>query len=94
LPASGDDEPQTEEELRAAEEFAEKDPKDKGNRKVRYRKEKNVIIERLAQQDMQYMLAAAMAAMAKGGKRAELYRKRMQNGMRWDKELKTWNWKD
>jgi hypothetical protein len=35
-----------------------------------------------------------MAAMLKGGKRAELYRKRMQNGVEWDKELKAWKWKD
>jgi hypothetical protein len=94
LPASKEDEPQTDEEMLAAEEFAEKDPKDKGNRKVRYQKEKNAIIERYRQQDIQYLLAAAMAAMLKGGKRAELYRKRMQNGVEWDKELKTWKWKD
>ena len=80
--------------MREAEEFAEKDPKDKGNRKVRYQKEKNAIIERYRQQDLQYLLAAAMAAMLKGGKRAELYRKRMQNGVEWNKELKTWKWKD
>ena len=94
LPASQEDEPQTDEEMREAEEFAEKDPEDKGNRKVRYQKGKNAIIERYASQDLQYMLAAAMAATSKGGKRAELYRKRMQNGVEWDKELKTWKWKD
>ena len=93
LPASQEDEPQTDEEMREAEEFAEIDPKDKGNRKVRYQKGKNAIIERYASQDLQYMLAAAMAATSKGGKRAELYRKRMQNGVEWDKELKTWKWK-
>src|ERR1022692_3359566 len=51
LPASQEDEPQTDEEMREAEEFAEKDPKDKGNRKVRYQKGKNAIIERYASQD-------------------------------------------
>ena len=62
LPASQEDEPQTDEEMREAEEFAEKDPEDKGNRKVRYQKGKNAIIERYASQDLQYMLAAASHA--------------------------------
>ena len=75
LPASQEDEPQTDEEMREAEEFAEKDPKDKGNRKVRYQKGKNVIIERYASQDLQYMLAAAMAATSKGGTRMTKFKR-------------------
>jgi hypothetical protein len=94
LPASEEDEPLTEKELQEIEEFAEKDPKDKGNREVRYKNKKNATFEHYAQQDLQYKLAAAMAATLKGGKRAELYRKRLQNGLKWNEELKTWSWKD
>ncbi len=42
LQAGGGDEP-TEQEAREAGEFAKRDPKDKGNRKVRYRKERSTI---------------------------------------------------
>ena len=94
LPASAPDEPQTDEELRQADEFAEKDPKDKGNRKVRYKNKQNAILGHYAQQDLQYMLTAAMAAMLKGGKSGEIYRKRLQKCVTWNKELKTWSWKD
>ena len=39
------------------------------------------------------LLAEAMAAMA-SGKKAELYRKRLEQGMEWDKKNKAWKWKD
>ena len=94
LPASGEEEPQTDDEMLAADEFAERDPKDKGNRKVKYLNTKSAIMEHYAGQDLQYKLAAAMAATLKGGKGANLYRKRLQNGLKWDSKLKTWSWKD
>ena len=94
LPASVEDEPKTDEELEAAEEFAEKDPKDKGNRKVKYRNSQDTFKGHYSQQDLQYKLAAAMAATHKGGKEAELYRKRLQNGLKWNPTSKTWKWKE
>jgi hypothetical protein len=94
LPASEEDEPRTDEELREVLEFTEIDPNDKGNRKVRYRKTKDPVMERYGQQDLQYKVAAAMAALVKGGEGAERYRKRLQNGLKWNEELKTWSWKD
>jgi hypothetical protein len=39
------------------------------------------------------LLAEAMAAMA-SGKKAEIYRKRLEKGMEWDKKEKTWKWKE
>jgi hypothetical protein len=66
------------------------DPKDKGNRKVRY--EEPLSTEN-RQQDMFLLLAEAMAAMA-SGKKAEFYRKRLERGMEWDKQEKRWKWKE
>jgi hypothetical protein len=34
-----------------------------------------------------------MAAMA-SGKKAGIYRKRLEKGMEWDKKEKTWKWKE
>jgi hypothetical protein len=34
-----------------------------------------------------------MAAMD-SGKKAEFYRRRLQMGMEWDKQAKTWKWKE
>ena len=62
LQAGGGDEP-TEQEAKEAGEFAERDPKDKGNRKVRYRKERSTIDEDYKQQDMLYLLTELKAAM-------------------------------
>ena len=71
-------------------EFAERDPKDKGNRKVRY---EEALDTENRQQDMFLLLAEAMAAMA-SGKKAGIYRKRLEKGMEWDKKEKTWKWKE
>jgi hypothetical protein len=84
------DEPKTEKEAKEALEFAETDPKDKGNRKVRY---EEALDTENRQQDMFLLLAEAMAAMA-SGKKAEFYRKRLEKGMEWDKKKKTWKWKE
>jgi len=89
-PAAAADEPKTRKEALEALNFAETDPKDKGNRKVRY--EEPLSTEN-RQQDMFLLLAEAMAAMA-SGKKAELYRKRLEQGMEWDKKNKAWKWKD
>ena len=84
------DEPKTEKEAKEALEFAETDPKDRGNRKVRY---EEALDTENRQQDMFLLLAEAMAAMA-SGKKAEFYRKRLEKGMEWDKKKKTWKWKE
>jgi hypothetical protein len=89
-PAASADEPKTAKEAVAALDFADTDPKDKGNRKVRY--EEPLSTEN-RQQDMFLLLAEAMAAMA-SGKKAEIYRKRLEQGMEWDKKEKRWKWKD
>ncbi len=79
-----------EKEAKEALDFAETDPKDKGNWKVRY---EEALATENRQQDMFYLLAEAMAAMA-SGKKAEFYRKRLQKGMKWDKQEKRWKWKE
>jgi hypothetical protein len=89
-PAASADEPKTAKEAVEALDFADTDPKDKGNRKVRY--EEPLSTEN-RQQDMFLLLAEAMAAMA-SGKKAEIYRKRLEHGMEWDKKAKAWKWKD
>jgi hypothetical protein len=88
--AAAADEPKTVKEAVAALVFAETDPRDKGNRKVRY---EEALSTENRQQDMFLLLAEAMAAMA-SGKKAELYRKRLEQGMEWDKKNKAWKWKD
>jgi hypothetical protein len=89
-PAVAADEPKTRKEAEEAEKFVATDPKDKGNRKVRY---EEALDTENRQQDMFLLLAEAMAAMA-SGKKAEFYRKRLQKGMEWDKKEKTWKWKE
>jgi hypothetical protein len=89
-PAASADEPKTTKEAVEALDFADTDPKDKGNRKVRY--EEPLSTEN-RQQDMFLLLAEAMAAMA-SGKKAEFYRKRLEQGMKWDIKEKRWKWKD
>jgi hypothetical protein len=89
-PAVSADEPKTTKEAVEALDFADTDPKDKGNRKVRY--EEPLSTEN-RQQDMFLLLAEAMAAMA-SGKKAEFYRKRLEQGMKWDIKEKRWKWKD
>ena len=86
----GSEGPKTEKEVKEVLDFLETDPKDKGNRKVRYEKALNM---ENRQQDMFLLLAEAMAAMASDKKKAELYRQRLQQGMEWDKKNKTWKWK-
>jgi hypothetical protein len=39
------------------------------------------------------LLAKAIATMA-SGKKVELYRRRLEQGMEWDKKNKAWKWKD
>ena len=90
MPLAAEDEPKTEKEAKEALDFAETDPKDKGNRKVRY---EEALDTENRQQDMFLLLAEAMAAMA-SGKKAEFYRKRLEKGMKWDKKEKTWKWKE
>jgi len=92
LRAGGGDEP-TEQEAKEAGEFTERDPKDKGNRKVRYRKERSTIYEDYKQQDMLYLLTELKAAMASPEKAAAL-RRRLRKGVEWDKENKTWKLKE
>ena len=89
-PAVAADEPKTQKEALEVLDFAETDPKDKGNRKVRY---DEPLSTENRQQDMFLLLAEAMAAMA-SGKKAEIYRKRLEAGMEWDKKEKTWKWKE
>jgi hypothetical protein len=89
--AAAADEPKTRKEAVEALEFTETDPKDKGNRKVRY--EEPLSTEN-RQQDMFLLLAEAMAAMASDKKKAEFYQKRLERGMEWDKNEKRWKWKD
>jgi hypothetical protein len=86
------DEPKTVKEAVAALDFADTDPKDKRDRKVRY--EKDEFDRENRQQDMFLLLAEAMAAMASDKKKAEFYRKRLERGMEWDKKEKRWKWKD
>jgi hypothetical protein len=90
MPVATADEPKTRKEAEEVLDFAETDPKDKGNRKVRYEEALNT---ENRQQDMFLLLAEAMAAMA-SGKKAEIYRKRLEKGMEWDKKEKTWKWKE
>jgi len=90
-PVAAVDEPKTRKEVEEALAFADTDPKDKGNRKVRY--EEPLSTEN-RQQDMFLLLAEAMAAMASDKKKAEFYQKRLERGMEWDKKEKRWKWKD
>ena len=90
-PAASVDEPKNAKEAVEALDFADTDPKDKGNRKVRY--EEPLSTEN-RQQDMFLLLAEAMAAMASDKKKAEFYQKRLERGMEWDKNEKRWKWKD
>jgi len=92
LQATGGEEP-TEKEAREATEFAERDPKDKGNRKVRYQKERSTIYDDYKQQDMLYLMTELKAAMSSPEKAAAL-RRRLRKGMAWDKENKTWKLKE
>lgn len=91
-PAAAADEPKTTKEAVDALDFADTDPKDKRDRKVRY--EKDEFDRENRQQDMFLLLAEAMAAMASDKKKAEFYRKRLEQGMKWDKKEKRWKWKD
>ena len=89
--AAAADEPKTVKEAVEALDFADTDPKDKGNRKVRY--EEPLSTEN-RQQDMFLLLAEAMAAMASDKTKAEFYQKRLERGMEWDKKNKKWKWKE
>jgi hypothetical protein len=90
-PVAAADEPKTTKEAMEALDFADIDPKDKGNRKVRY--EEPLSTEN-RQQDMFLLLAEAMAAMASDKTKAEFYQKRLERGMEWDKNEKRWKWKE
>jgi len=91
-PAAAADEPKTAKEAGEALKFAETDPNDKRDRKVRY--EDDEFDHENRQQDMFLLLAEAMAAMASDKSKAEFYRKRLERGMEWDKNQKRWKWKD
>ena len=88
--AAAADEPKTAKEAVEALDFADTDPKDKGNLKVRY--EEPLSTEN-RQQDMFLLLAEAMAAMASDKTKAEFYQKRLERGMEWDTNEKRWKWK-
>jgi hypothetical protein len=90
-PAASADEPKTTKEAVEALNFADTDPKDKGNRKVRY---EEALSTENRQQDMFLLLAEAMAAMASDKTKAEFYQKRLERGMEWDKKNKKWKWKE
>jgi PIN domain nuclease of toxin-antitoxin system len=90
-PTSIKEEPKTPKEAKEADDFANTDPKDKGNRKVKYRDHKDFTKED-KQQDWHYLMAELQAAMLSGGK-AEAFRKRLQMGMEWDKKRKSWKLK-
>ena len=90
-PAAAADEPKTVKEAVEALAFADTDPKDKGNRKVRY---EEALSTENRQQDMFLLLAEAMAAMASDKTKAEFYQKRLERGMEWDKKNKKWKWKE
>ena len=81
--------PKNQKEAKEVLDFAETDPKEK-DRKVRNEEE---LMQDNRQQDMFLLLTEAMAAMA-SGKKAEFYRKRLEQGMEWDKKEKRWKWKD
>jgi hypothetical protein len=89
-PVAAADEPKTTKEAMEALDFADIDPKDKGNRKVRY---DEPLSTENRQQDMFLLLAEAMAAMASDKTKAEFYRKRLEKDMEWDKKAKRWKWK-
>lgn len=91
LRESGEDEPTSEKEEKEADEFANKGPKDKGNRKVKYRDYGGN--KELMQQDWIYMQKEIQVAMTSPEKAAAL-RKRLRKGMAWDKENKTWKLKE
>jgi hypothetical protein len=84
------DEQKSQQEAEEVAKFVNTDPKDRGNRKIRYEEALNT---ENRQQDMFYLLAEAMAAMA-SGKKAEFYRKRLEWGMEWDKKENRWKWKE
>jgi hypothetical protein len=90
MPGTAEDKLKIEKHAKEALDFTQTDPKDKGNRKVRY---EEALDTENRQQDMFYLLAEAMAAMA-SGKKAEFYRQRLQKGMEWDKHEKRWKWKE
>jgi hypothetical protein len=90
-PVAAADEPKTRKEIEEALTFADTDPKDNGNRKIRY---EEVPDTENQQQDMFLLLAEAMAAMASDKKKAEFYQKRLERGMEWDKKAKKWKWKE
>ena len=92
LQATGGEEP-TEQEAKEATEFAERDPKDKGNRKVRYEKTRSPVMDDYKQQDMVYLLIELKAAMTSPEKAAAL-RKRLRKGLEWDKQNKAWKLKE
>jgi hypothetical protein len=88
---SGGDEPASEKEEIDADEFANKDPKDKGNRKVKYRDYGGN--KELMQQDWIYMQKEIQVAMTSPEKASAL-RRRLWKGMAWDKENKIWKLKE
>ena len=89
-PVAAADEPKTVKEAAEAIDFVDTDPKDSGNRKVKY---EFVPDAEGRQQDMYYLVAEALAGLL-SGKKAELHRKRLEKGLEWDKKEKTWKWKE
>jgi hypothetical protein len=91
LKEGGGDEPTSAKEEKEADEFVNQDPKDKGNRKVKY--QDYGANKEAMQQDWIYMAKELQAAMTSPEKAAAL-RKRLRKGMEWDKENKTWKLKE
>ena len=60
------------------------------NSKVRY---EEPLSREDRQQDMYYLVAEALAGLL-SGKKAEMYRKRLEKGLTWDEQAKTWKWKE
>ncbi|HUL51100.1 MAG TPA: hypothetical protein VLU94_00815 [Candidatus Nitrosotalea sp.] len=87
---ASDEEPRTRKEADEANEFVDTDPKDRGNRKVKYQEPLN---REDRQSDVHYMVAEALASLLPG-KLGQQYRKRLENGLVWDKKNKKWKWKE
>lgn len=88
------DEPTTEKEIEAADEFVEQDPKDKGRKDVVYgeplsREEITFVIQAEVRRALEQALGAVLP-----GKAGEKHRKRSQGALSYNTETKKWSWPD
>ena len=83
---------QTRKEAKEADEFANTDPKDKGNRKVKYRDHKDVTKED-KQQDWLYLMARTASGDGVRRRKPKRFGSGCEMGMEWDKKRKTWKLK-